>query len=179
MRSEADDYSLPPPPPIRVKIERSVADGEQDVEAPEQATSSSSRPSKRVTFDVDEKPQHLQQQSAVDVDGDDGAGDAPSTFAQDDWFTFQQNQDNNEGGVDVDLASAVATATNATDEQGNLVFYWFDGHEIQSDNDSVYLFGKMWNAELAKYVSTCVTVKDHYYSLYVVPRPFVLDDEGE
>jgi DNA polymerase alpha subunit A len=97
---------------------------------------------------------------------------------QDDWFKYQGQQ---ESAVDMDLGGGAAgsAASSSMDEQGNRLFYWLDAHEMQNDPDSLYLFGKVWSEEQNKFVSACMIVKDHFFSLYAVPRPFALDENGE
>jgi DNA polymerase alpha subunit A len=162
-------YTLPPPAPIKVKIEHS------EIEIEEPAPSSRSEP---IEIGEDVKPKveeygnasamyGVEEQDEVDV----------NDLEQDDWFKYQAQA--NQVDIELEMPSQVDSQASLMDEQGNLLFYWFDAHEIQNDPDTLYLFGKIWNAELKKFVSSCVVVKDHMFSLYAVPRKYALDENGE
>ncbi|EGD78351.1 hypothetical protein PTSG_09417 [Salpingoeca rosetta] len=61
-----------------------------------------------------------------------------------------------------------------------LHFYWLDAYELPFDNKSgaVYLFGKVFVESVSEYVSCCVTVRGLERNLFVLPREFKVDAQG-
>ncbi|KAI8978630.1 DNA polymerase family B-domain-containing protein [Pilobolus umbonatus] len=61
---------------------------------------------------------------------------------------------------------------------GTLDMWWYDAYE-RLDKGYVYLFGKVLNKVTNEYISCCVIVKNIERNLFVLPRPYYLDDSGE
>ncbi|TIC20656.1 hypothetical protein E3Q13_00361 [Wallemia mellicola] len=61
------------------------------------------------------------------------------------------------------------------DDDGCVRFYWLDYME---DHGRVVLFGKAYDTEAKKWQSTSVTIEGIQRNLFVVPRQFKLDDDG-
>ncbi|KAI3654051.1 hypothetical protein MP228_000770 [Amoeboaphelidium protococcarum] len=57
-----------------------------------------------------------------------------------------------------------------------LFMYWLDAYEGQSG--VVYLFGKVYDSIQKQFISCCLTVNDIERSVYLLPRPFVVDKNG-
>lgn len=65
------------------------------------------------------------------------------------------------------------------DKQEVFRFYWWDAYEDpENQKGSVFLFGKTYCSKLKQYVSCCVAVKNIYRQIFLLPRPYLLDDEG-
>ena len=170
-------YALPPPAPIRVKIESTgIEEFTPMVPSYSQGTRQEDSKSNIVIDDSGVMPVDSKAAAFYGVEEENGVG--VDQLEQNDWFKFQSHAGTSTPEIDLAVSSDSVKAAS-TDEQGNLLFYWFDAHEMLSDPDSLYLFGKVWSEELNKFVSACVLVKEHFYTLYAVPRPFVLDEQGE
>eukprot|EP00835_Amoeboradix_gromovi_P004687 NODE_381_length_9671_cov_0.208838.p1 type:complete len:1268 gc:universal NODE_381_length_9671_cov_0.208838:3521-7324(+) len=61
------------------------------------------------------------------------------------------------------------------EDKNELALYYMDAYENQG---VVYLFGKIFSNAKRKYVSCCVRIKNIERNLYVLPRPYLLDDEN-
>lgn len=68
-----------------------------------------------------------------------------------------------------------ATDSPLYDDEGCVHFYWLDYIE---DFGRVILFGKAYDPEAKKWQSTSVTVEGIQRNLFVTPRPYKLDDDG-
>ncbi len=169
-----ESYAVPPPPPIRVKIETDGGFEQFDTQmVPKSQIASDDKNS----IVVDDYVNDSHATSFYGVPEEENIG--VEQLEQNDWFKYQAEVANN-SQADVDLVSSASQGNNAVmDEQGNRLFYWLDAHEMQNDPDSLYLFGKVWSEEQNKFVSACMIVKDHFFSLYAVPRPFALNENGE
>ncbi|GAN01359.1 DNA polymerase alpha catalytic subunit [Mucor ambiguus] len=55
--------------------------------------------------------------------------------------------------------------------------WWYDAHD-SNQKGIVYLFGKVFDDQQDKYVSCCVRIKNIVRELYILPRQFQIDDEG-
>ncbi|KAL1921703.1 uncharacterized protein VTP21DRAFT_10345 [Calcarisporiella thermophila] len=63
--------------------------------------------------------------------------------------------------------------------EDELQMYWFDAFEnTQEKERPIYLFGKVQDKASSTYVSCCVRVTGVKRNLFVLPRPFKLDDQG-
>ncbi|KAG1174483.1 hypothetical protein G6F71_004866 [Rhizopus microsporus] len=67
---------------------------------------------------------------------------------------------------------------NIFEQDGHVRMWWYDAYE-RKEKGYVYLFGKVFNKDTKRYVSCCVTVKNIERNLFVLPRPFLLDDNGK
>jgi len=56
------------------------------------------------------------------------------------------------------------------------LFYWIDAMENQG---TVYLLGKVYDKRNKKFVSCCLTVNNVMRNLFVLPRNYLLNDDGE
>ncbi|KAI9485969.1 MAG: DNA polymerase family B-domain-containing protein [Benjaminiella poitrasii] len=83
--------------------------------------------------------------------------------------------------VDTFHQDAVKEETQQMDifeNDGHLKMWWYDAYE-RREKGYVYLFGKALNKKTNKYVSCCVTVKNIERNVFVLPRPFKLDDSNQ
>ncbi|KAI9622841.1 hypothetical protein KEM48_009774 [Puccinia striiformis f. sp. tritici PST-130] len=87
--------------------------------------------------------------------------------------------------VDAFLPPAAADAgathkladTPAEDPQGNrLKFFWLDFQEAEG---IIYLFGKVFDQLSSKHVACCVIVEGMQRNLFVLPRPTMVDEDGD
>ncbi|KAL9560426.1 hypothetical protein PS6_000158 [Mucor atramentarius] len=59
----------------------------------------------------------------------------------------------------------------------NVAMWWYDALD-SNQKGIVYLFGKVFDDQQEKYVSCCVRIKNIVRELYILPRQFKIDDEG-
>lgn len=59
------------------------------------------------------------------------------------------------------------------EEDSSLHIWWYDAYE-RREKGYVYLFGKVFNKSLKKYVSCCVTVRNIERNIFVLPREYAL-----
>ena len=74
------------------------------------------------------------------------------------------------------------TLPTVKNEEGEeiLKFFWLDAYEAENHKSgTVYLFGKVFNEASGTHVSTCVTVEGLERNLFVLPRAFKLDRDGD
>ncbi|KAJ3293855.1 DNA-directed DNA polymerase alpha catalytic subunit pol1, partial [Borealophlyctis nickersoniae] len=103
---------------------------------------------------------------------------APDTANWQGWMSLKDsiNVQSSESGTigGVGLGNKV-TNNDILEADKSLRMFWFDAYE---KSGLVYVFGKVLNKKLNKYVSCCVTVKDIQRNLFVLPRARMLDDSG-
>eukprot|EP01113_Clastostelium_recurvatum_P044377 TRINITY_DN7487_c0_g1_i3.p1 TRINITY_DN7487_c0_g1~~TRINITY_DN7487_c0_g1_i3.p1 ORF type:complete len:1514 (-),score=286.83 TRINITY_DN7487_c0_g1_i3:28-4569(-) len=96
-----------------------------------------------------------------------------------DWFSLAASST----APETPTKSGNASAPLPCDDEGKLLplsLFWLDATDDQySRPDVVYLFGKVFSAEQKKYVSCSVTVRNMQRTLYVCPRPYILNEDGE
>ncbi|KAL6056994.1 DNA-directed DNA polymerase alpha catalytic subunit pol1 [Balamuthia mandrillaris] len=63
-------------------------------------------------------------------------------------------------------------------DDGTLNFYWLDASEEKANPGVVFLFGKVL-LDSGDYASTCIVVENLLRTVYMVPRPRMLDDSME
>lgn len=78
-------------------------------------------------------------------------------------------------GVAVSSSSTHASTISALEEDGSFRFFWLDYLEHEG---VLYFIGKTFDRNSNSYVSCCVTVTNLQRNLFVLPRPYQLDDEG-
>ncbi|KAG1054455.1 hypothetical protein G6F43_003533 [Rhizopus delemar] len=76
-----------------------------------------------------------------------------------------------------DTVKEESQSVNVFEEDGHLRMWWYDAYE-RKEKGYVYLFGKVFNKSINKYVSCCVTVKNIERNLFFLPRSFALDASG-
>ena len=78
-------------------------------------------------------------------------------------------------GVAVSSSSTHASTISALEADGSFRFFWFDYLEHEG---VLYFIGKTLDKNSNSYVSCCVAVTNLQRNLFVLPRPFQLDNEG-
>ena len=71
--------------------------------------------------------------------------------------------------------SSIDSSHDILEEDGSLNLFWFDCFEKKG---IVYLFGKVYRRSTKSYISCCALIKNIERNLFVLPRPFLLDDSG-
>jgi len=72
-------------------------------------------------------------------------------------------------------SSTHASTISALEDDGSFRFFWLDYLEHEG---VLYFVGKMLDKNTNSYVSCCVTVANLQRNLFILPRPFQLDEEG-
>jgi DNA polymerase alpha subunit A len=72
-------------------------------------------------------------------------------------------------------SSTHASTISALQDDGSFRFFWLDYLEHEG---VLYFIGKTLDKNTKSYVSCCVTVTNLQRNLFVLPRPFQLDEEG-
>jgi DNA polymerase alpha subunit A len=72
-------------------------------------------------------------------------------------------------------SSAHASTISTLESDGSFRFFWLDYLEHEG---VLYFIGKALDKNTNSYVSCCVTVANLQRNLFVLPRPFQLDEEG-
>ncbi|CAG9863485.1 unnamed protein product [Phyllotreta striolata] len=86
------------------------------------------------------------------------------------------------GSEDAESSSAIPADTPFVKVDGKNVFrfFWWDAYvDPQHQQGTVFLFGKTYCETSKKYESCCVAVKNIERTLFVLPRPFELDENGK
>ena len=78
-------------------------------------------------------------------------------------------------GTAVSSSSTHASTISALEEDGSFRFFWLDYLEHEG---VLYFIGKTLDKNTKSYVSCCVTVTNLQRNLFVLPRPYQLDDQG-
>ena len=78
-------------------------------------------------------------------------------------------------GTAVSSSSTHASTISALEEDGSFRFFWIDYLEHEG---VLYFIGKTLDKNTKSYVSCCVTVTNLQRNLFVLPRPYQLDDQG-
>eukprot|EP01135_Chromosphaera_perkinsii_P004895 Nk52_evm15s303 gene=Nk52_evmTU15s303 len=64
------------------------------------------------------------------------------------------------------------------DEEEKIVrMYWLDAY-VHYHTDDLFLFGKVFNDSTNSYSSCCINVKNIERNIFILPREYMLDDEG-
>ncbi|KAI9281846.1 DNA polymerase family B-domain-containing protein [Sporodiniella umbellata] len=107
-----------------------------------------------------------------------------STFAaqapKDEKFELQGWEDANANMMDTfaqDEIKEEKLSVDVFENEDRLKMWWYDAYE-RKEKGYVYLFGKILNKSINKYVSCCVTVKNIERNLFFLPRKFALDESG-
>ncbi|KAI7858123.1 DNA polymerase family B-domain-containing protein [Circinella umbellata] len=66
---------------------------------------------------------------------------------------------------------------DALEKDGSLHLWWYDAYE-RRDKGYIYLFGKILNKSNNRYISCCVTVKNIERTLFLLPRKYKVDAQG-
>ena len=72
-------------------------------------------------------------------------------------------------------SSAHASTISALEDDGSFRFFWLDYLE---QDGVLYFVGKTLDKKTNSYVSCCVTVANLQRNLFVLPRPYQLDEDG-
>ena len=80
-----------------------------------------------------------------------------------------------DSGAAISSSSTHASTISALEEDGSFRFFWLDYLEHEG---VLYFIGKTLDKNSKIYVSCCVTVTNLQRNLFVLPRPFQLDDQG-
>jgi DNA polymerase alpha subunit A len=80
-----------------------------------------------------------------------------------------------DSGATVSSSSTHASTISALQEDGSFRFFWLDYLEHEG---VLYFIGKTLDKNSNSYVSCCVTVTNLQRNLFVLPRPFQLDNDG-
>ncbi|KAG1468258.1 hypothetical protein G6F56_003936 [Rhizopus delemar] len=94
---------------------------------------------------------------------------------------LQSWEDANAGMLDSFAQDEVKEEKRSVDvfeSDGHLRMWWYDAYE-RKEKGYIYLFGKVLNKSINKYVSCCVTVKNIERNVFFLPRQFALDDNGK
>ena len=75
----------------------------------------------------------------------------------------------------VSSSSTHASTISALEDDGSFRFFWLDYLEHEG---VLYFIGKTLDKNSKSYVSCCVTVANLQRNLFVLPRPYQLDDQG-
>lgn len=59
----------------------------------------------------------------------------------------------------------------------SLTMWWYDA--LEENKKTLFLFGKVFHASTDKYVSCCMIVENIQRELYILPRSFKLDENGD
>jgi len=79
------------------------------------------------------------------------------------------------GGAAASASSTHAPTISALEEDGTFRFFWLDYLEHEG---VLYFIGKTLDKNTNSHVSCCVTVTNLQRNLFVLPRPYQLDDQG-
>lgn len=77
-----------------------------------------------------------------------------------------------------ELARDDSQTLEVLEKDDSLHIWWYDAYE-RYDKGYVYLFGKVFNKSLKKYVSCCVTVRNVERNIFVLPREYALGGKVE
>lgn len=81
----------------------------------------------------------------------------------------------NAAAVAASSSSAHASTISALEDDGSFRFFWLDYLE---QDGVLYFVGKTLDKKTNSYVSCCVTVANLQRNLFVLPRPYQLDEDG-
>eukprot|EP00041_Stephanoeca_diplocostata_P033068 m.1082251 g.1082251 ORF g.1082251 m.1082251 type:complete len:1545 (-) comp24263_c0_seq2:139-4773(-) len=81
---------------------------------------------------------------------------------------------------DVQISADKLPMTEDEDGDKLLRFFWLDAQQGENNTaGTVFLFGKVYSPDAKGYVSCCVSVKNVERNLFVLPREYKLDDDGD
>lgn len=103
------------------------------------------------------------------------AAPAPPANGLQGWESVKMSETKNR---DDTVVNAAPDKLNVLETDGSLRMWWFDAYE-RKEKGQVYLFGKALNKATNSYVSCCVTVKNIQRNIFVLPRPYKLDKDGQ
>jgi DNA polymerase alpha subunit A len=103
----------------------------------------------------------------------------PSWLSVYDSLTVKSDEDFGKLG-NAEAAAASSSSTHAStisalEDDGSFRFFWLDYLE---QDGVLYFVGKTLDKKTNSYVSCCVTVANLQRNLFVLPRPYQLDDDG-
>lgn len=96
-----------------------------------------------------------------------------------DWKSVRRETSEVREDVKVDSGTI---PTHATLEDGSTImrFFWLDAYEGEGHKSgTIYLFGKVWLDDAKTYVSCCVAVANNERNIFVLPRAYKLDSDGD
>ncbi|XP_076255109.1 DNA polymerase alpha catalytic subunit [Rhynchophorus ferrugineus] len=98
-----------------------------------------------------------------------------------DHFTFNVNNFNETISRNDDIGTVLTDLPLITKDDIEVFrFYWWDAFEDpDKQKGTVFLFGKTFCEKKKMYASCCVAVKNLYRQIFLLPRQYMLDEEGK
>lgn len=166
--------SVPKPPPVNIKSEPLDFDlSNDDYMLPDNSAYDD------IELDnVDIKPNIKQLESNLEESKPDTKNQ--NLFDEEEWILTGLN--NIPAKEVIGPVNVPANLPTETDSDGNKLvkFFWFDAFSDTSRNtDTIYLFGKVWNEKLSKYINSSLVVKNIERRIYLLPREYFRNDKAQ